>query len=73
LPDISESFEVESVPFFILLRVCKLLPALQPGLASSQGHTLLEQIQGAQASALSAAVEKQVNKKTGMLRGHQTH
>ncbi|EPQ26362.1 uncharacterized protein PFL1_06010 [Pseudozyma flocculosa PF-1] len=40
LPDVSESFDVEAVPSFVLLR----------------GHTLLSRISGANASALSAAV-----------------
>ncbi|PWN41273.1 glutaredoxin [Ceraceosorus guamensis] len=40
LPDISESFDIESVPSFVLLK----------------GHTLLSRIIGANASALSAAV-----------------
>lgn len=40
LPDVSESFDIEAVPSFVLLR----------------GHTLLSRISGANASALSAAV-----------------
>lgn len=40
LPDVSESFDIDSVPSFVLLR----------------GHTLLSRISGANASALSAAV-----------------
>ncbi|KAK4699820.1 monothiol glutaredoxin, partial [Phenoliferia sp. Uapishka_3] len=40
LPDISESFEVDAVPYFILLR----------------GHTLLTRLSGAQPSVLSAAL-----------------
>ncbi|PWN97037.1 glutaredoxin [Tilletiopsis washingtonensis] len=40
LPDVSESFDIDSVPSFVLLR----------------GHTLLSRISGANAAALSAAV-----------------
>ncbi|KAF6756887.1 thioredoxin [Ephemerocybe angulata] len=43
--DIAESFDVEAVPFFILLR----------------GHTLLDRISGADASALTQAVAKHVS------------
>lgn len=39
-PDVSESFDIDSVPSFVLLR----------------GHTLLSRISGANASALNAAV-----------------
>lgn len=39
-PDVSESFDIDSVPSFILLR----------------GHTLLSKISGANAAALSAAI-----------------
>lgn len=39
-PDVSESFEVDSVPTFVLLR----------------GHTLLSRVSGANASALAAAL-----------------
>ncbi|SNX86231.1 probable glutaredoxin [Melanopsichium pennsylvanicum] len=44
LPDVSESFDIEAVPSFVLLR----------------GHTLLSRISGANASALSAAVATHV-------------
>ncbi|SPO28920.1 probable glutaredoxin [Ustilago trichophora] len=44
LPDVSESFDIEAVPSFVLLR----------------GHTLLSRISGANASALSAAVAAHV-------------
>lgn len=44
LPDVSESFDIEAVPSFVLLR----------------GHTLLSGISGANASALSAAVATHV-------------
>jgi len=43
-PDIAESFDIEAVPAFIILR----------------GHTLLARISGADASALTKAVEKHV-------------
>jgi hypothetical protein len=42
LPDISETFDVESVPHFVILR----------------GHTLLQQVSGADAVQLTKAVEK---------------
>lgn len=44
LPDVSESFDIEAVPSFILLR----------------GHTLLSRISGANAAALSAAVSAHI-------------
>ncbi|KAL8284079.1 hypothetical protein RQP46_005192 [Phenoliferia psychrophenolica] len=46
LPDISESFEVDAVPYFILLR----------------GHTLLTRLSGAQPSVLSAALTSHASK-----------
>ncbi|GAA6015628.1 hypothetical protein JCM11491_007178 [Sporobolomyces phaffii] len=46
LPDISESFEVDAVPYFILLR----------------GHTLLTRLSGAQPSVLSAAIKSHASK-----------
>ncbi|KAM0746703.1 putative thioredoxin [Meredithblackwellia eburnea MCA 4105] len=46
LPDISESFEVDAVPYFILLR----------------GHTLLTRLSGAQPSVLSAALTSHTSK-----------
>ncbi|GAA5966131.1 hypothetical protein JCM8115_003032 [Rhodotorula mucilaginosa] len=47
LPDISESFEVDAVPYFILLR----------------GHTLLTRLSGAQPAVLSAALKSHASKK----------
>ncbi|PWN50190.1 glutaredoxin [Violaceomyces palustris] len=47
LPDVSESFDVEAVPSFVLLR----------------GHTLLSRISGANAAALSAAVSSHASTK----------
>ncbi|KAM0791764.1 hypothetical protein ACM66B_004028 [Microbotryomycetes sp. NB124-2] len=49
LPDISESFEVDAVPYFILLR----------------GHTLLTRLSGAQPQALSQALTAHASKPTG--------
>ncbi|GAA5908113.1 hypothetical protein JCM8208_003693 [Rhodotorula glutinis] len=46
LPDISESFEVDAVPYFILLR----------------GHTLLTRLSGAQPAVLSAALKSHASK-----------
>lgn len=48
-PDVSESFDVDSVPSFILLR----------------GHTLLSKISGANAAALSAAVASHASEPNG--------
>lgn len=50
LPDISESFEVDAVPYFILLR----------------GHTLLTRLSGAQPSVLSAALTSHASKPTAL-------
>jgi thiol-disulfide isomerase/thioredoxin len=56
-PDITESFDIEAVPSFIILRVRMLLvrrtyiPQLEV-----QGHTLLGRISGADAAALTSAV-----------------
>jgi hypothetical protein len=47
LPDISETFDVESVPHFVVLR----------------GHTLLDQVSGANASQLTKTVEKHAGSK----------
>ncbi|KAI9434290.1 glutaredoxin [Lactarius indigo] len=44
-PDVSESFDIESVPAFIVLR----------------GHTLLDRIAGADAKALTEAIAKHIN------------
>ncbi|KAK4050665.1 glutaredoxin [Microbotryomycetes sp. JL201] len=49
LPDISESFEVDAVPYFILLR----------------GHTLLTRLSGAQPQALSQALTSHASKPAG--------
>ncbi|KAK4055031.1 glutaredoxin [Microbotryomycetes sp. JL221] len=48
LPDISESFEVDAVPYFILLR----------------GHTLLTRLSGAQPTALSQALTAHASRQT---------
>ncbi|GAA5973434.1 hypothetical protein JCM21900_006341 [Sporobolomyces salmonicolor] len=50
LPDISESFEVDAVPYFILLR----------------GHTLLTRLSGAQPSVLSAALKSHASKPSAL-------
>ncbi|SDA03883.1 BZ3500_MvSof-1268-A1-R1_Chr11-1g03283 [Microbotryum saponariae] len=50
LPDISESFEVDAVPYFILLR----------------GHTLLTRLSGAQPSVLASAITLHVNNKAAL-------
>ncbi|GAA6059959.1 hypothetical protein JCM10212_001308 [Sporobolomyces blumeae] len=50
LPDISESFEVDAVPYFILLR----------------GHTLLTRLSGAQPSVLSAAIKSHASKPSAL-------
>ncbi|GAA5980786.1 hypothetical protein JCM11641_002651 [Rhodosporidiobolus odoratus] len=50
LPDISESFEVDAVPYFILLR----------------GHTLLTRLSGAQPAVLSAAIQSHASKPTAL-------
>ncbi|ORY84670.1 putative thioredoxin [Leucosporidium creatinivorum] len=50
LPDISESFEVDAVPYFILLR----------------GHTLLTRLSGAQPSVLSAALTSHASKPSAL-------
>ncbi|GAA6017691.1 hypothetical protein JCM8202_000381 [Rhodotorula sphaerocarpa] len=50
LPDISESFEVDAVPYFILLR----------------GHTLLTRLSGAQPAALSAALKSHAAKPSAL-------
>ncbi|MCO5555696.1 hypothetical protein L7F22_009241 [Adiantum nelumboides] len=52
-PDVSESFDVDSVPSFILLR----------------GHTLLSKISGANAAALSAAVASHASNSNGSVNG----
>ncbi|KAG5634554.1 hypothetical protein H0H81_001554 [Sphagnurus paluster] len=46
--DISESFDVEAVPFFVIL----------------QGHTLLDRVSGADAAALTTALAKHTGPKT---------
>ncbi|KDE05228.1 hypothetical protein MVLG_04364 [Microbotryum lychnidis-dioicae p1A1 Lamole] len=50
LPEISESFEVDAVPYFILLR----------------GHTLLTRLSGAQPSVLASAINLHVNNKAAL-------
>ncbi|SCV73379.1 BQ2448_7305 [Microbotryum intermedium] len=50
LPDISESFEVDAVPYFILLR----------------GHTLLTRLSGAQPSVLASAITLHANNKAAL-------
>ncbi|GAA5889580.1 hypothetical protein JCM6882_007075 [Rhodosporidiobolus microsporus] len=50
LPDISESFEVDAVPYFILLR----------------GHTLLTRLSGAQPAVLSAAIKSHASKPSAL-------
>ncbi|KAI5475513.1 monothiol glutaredoxin-5, partial [Pseudohyphozyma bogoriensis] len=50
LPDISESFDVDAVPYFILLR----------------GHTLLTRLSGAQPAVLSAALTSHASKPTSL-------
>ncbi|GAA6010043.1 hypothetical protein JCM10207_007532 [Rhodosporidiobolus poonsookiae] len=50
LPDISESFEVDAVPYFILLR----------------GHTLLTRLSGAQPAVLSAAIKSHASKPSSL-------
>ncbi|GAA5999722.1 PICOT family protein [Rhodotorula paludigena] len=50
LPDISESFEVDAVPYFILLR----------------GHTLLTRLSGAQPAVLSAALKSHASKPSAL-------
>ncbi|BGP17558.1 hypothetical protein JCM10213_004099 [Rhodosporidiobolus nylandii] len=50
LPDISESFEVDAVPYFILLR----------------GHTLLTRLSGAQPAVLSAAIKSHAAKPSAL-------
>ncbi|GAA5896042.1 PICOT family protein [Sporobolomyces salmoneus] len=56
LPDISESFEVDAVPYFILLR----------------GHTLLTRLSGAQPSILSAAIKSHSAKPSAQSTSSQT-
>ncbi|GAA5929953.1 PICOT family protein [Sporobolomyces koalae] len=56
LPDISESFEVDAVPYFILLR----------------GHTLLTRLSGAQPSVLSAAIKSHASKPSALSTSSQT-
>lgn len=61
LPDISESFDIEAVPSFIILKVRdiskkKTVEGAQNGIC--KGHTLLARISGADAPALTQAVEK---------------
>ncbi len=65
--DIAESFDIESVPTFIILRVrCTFIflrrdRATQIHLLSSiQGHTLLDRISGADARGLTEAIVKHV-------------
>lgn len=52
-PDVSESFDVESVPTFVLLR----------------GHTLLSRVSGANASALAAALASHAGSGNGASSG----
>ncbi|CEQ41189.1 SPOSA6832_02900 [Sporobolomyces salmonicolor] len=76
LPDISESFEVDAVPYFILLRVGpspSLLPIspskpplLTPARLVNQGHTLLTRLSGAQPSVLSAALKSHASKPSAL-------
>ncbi|GAA5884738.1 hypothetical protein JCM16303_005253 [Sporobolomyces ruberrimus] len=56
LPDISESFEVDAVPYFILLR----------------GHTLLTRLSGAQPSVLSSAIKSHSSKPSAQSTSSQT-
>ena len=62
--DISDSFEVENVPAFVILRVLHAFPSIslnrstQILLPSPQGHTLLARINGADARALTEAIAK---------------
>ena len=59
--DISESFEIEAVPSFIILQVgLETLSSLSCNLITFQGHTLLGRIAGADASALTEAIAKHV-------------
>ncbi|GAA5827376.1 hypothetical protein JCM11251_003786 [Rhodosporidiobolus azoricus] len=56
LPDISESFEVDAVPYFILLR----------------GHTLLTRLSGAQPAVLSAAIKSHASKPSALSSSSQS-
>ena len=57
--DISESFEIEAVPAFVILRVCLHRHLSRISISSRvQGHTLLDRISGADASALTQSVAK---------------
>ena len=74
MPDISESFEVDAVPYFILLRVSAMPNSHSPSQLApsntvphlSQGHTLLTRLSGAQPSVLSAALSSHAAKPTAL-------
>jgi thiol-disulfide isomerase/thioredoxin len=55
--DIADSFDVESVPTFVVLRVRRLVSACIRSLIHAQGHTLLGRITGADAAALTALLD----------------
>jgi len=59
-PDIAESFEIEAVPSFVILRVRLILhrSEVYVVLIFIKGHTLLDRINGADASALTTAISK---------------
>lgn len=65
--DIAESFDIEAVPSFILLRVRLLLCARKkrlPLAIRSQGHTLLGRVNGADAPALTQQIAKHASAPT---------
>ncbi|KAF7326209.1 Glutaredoxin [Mycena kentingensis (nom. inval.)] len=54
--DITESFAVDAVPAFLVLRVSRVVFPLFPSAERMQGHTLLSRISGADASALTKSI-----------------
>jgi thiol-disulfide isomerase/thioredoxin len=58
LPEISESFEVDAVPYTILLKVCSQSTIQANPDNRYQGHTLLGRVSGAQAKQLSDEITK---------------